>query len=128
MPEFYFVYLLLPLACCHHCQLLRRQGIILAFISFGVLCIASLTLHAWFTLSKDSLDTCGQWFRLDALSGYHMIVMAIVFCMSSLYGRHYFDREISEGKFTVIAARWYGSLWFASLAAMTLVLVLDTSA
>ncbi len=116
--------LLLPLACAVVCQLLRRQGIILAFISFGVLCISVLDIAAaWLAFSKNTLDASGQWLRLDALSAYHIIVMAIVFCTSSFYSRHYFDREINEGKFNSSSAKWYGSLWFASLAAMTLVLV-----
>jgi len=49
--------------------------------------------------------------------------MMLVFCMSTVYGCHYFDEKIDEGVFTTRLARRYASLWFAALAAMTLVLV-----
>jgi hydrogenase-4 component F len=119
-----WIILLLPLVFSGICQLLRRPGVILSFISRGVLIIGILNaLTAWFVFTQNNLFSCNQWFYMDALSAYHLVVMTIVFCTSSFYGRHYFDKEIQDGDFDVKSARRYGSLWFASLAAMTLVLV-----
>jgi hydrogenase-4 component F len=119
-----WVALLLPLAGCGICLLLRRPERILSFVCFVVVCTGIVdVITAGVVFSKNTIFTCGGWFYVDALSAYHLIVMALVFCLSSIYGRHYFDKEIIEGVFTVKTARRYGALWLASLATMTLVLV-----
>ncbi len=63
------------------------------------------------------------WLYLDALSAYHLLVMLLVFIMASYYGKSYFAEEVRSGHFPLAAVRRYGTLWMASLAAMTLVLV-----
>lgn len=119
-----WIVLLLPLAGCGICQLLRSPKKVLSFVCIGVICIGILeVVTAGLVFSRNTISSCGEWFYMDALSAYHLIVMALVFCMSSVYGKHYFDKEIRDGIFTIKAAKRYGSLWFASLATMTLVLV-----
>jgi len=59
------------------------------------------------------------WFRVDALSALHLILLALVFSTSTLYAARYFAAaDLSQRK-----ARMFSVLWLASLASMTLVLV-----
>ena len=119
-----WIIFLLPLAAAGICQLLRAPRKILTFVSVGVALIGIIDIAAaWMVFSRDTLSSCGQWLYMDALSAYHLIVMALVFGMSAFYGKNYFEKEIRDGAFTSKVARRYGTLWFASLAAMTLVLV-----
>jgi hydrogenase-4 component F len=119
-----WVILILPLACGGICRLLYSPKIILNFVCLGVICTAILDfVTAWRVFTGNAFFSCGEWFYLDSLSAYHLVIMAIVFCTSSIYGTCYFDKEISDGTFTRRTARRYGTLWFTSMAAMTLVLV-----
>jgi hydrogenase-4 component F len=69
------------------------------------------------------IETAGNWLYLDALSAYHLVVLMIVFGMSSLYAWSYFGAEIRDGHFGRRQARRFAALWLGSLGAMTLVLV-----
>ena len=122
---FLWLLLLLPVTASIFCRILKSSEKILAFILIGVLAdavICIITAGLVFTLGG-ALTAMDGWLYIDSLSAYHLVVMAIVYGMSSIYGRHYFDEDISSGIFTLDSARRYGSLWFASLAAMTMVLV-----
>jgi hydrogenase-4 component F len=48
---------------------------------------------------------------LDALSLYHISLVAIVFFLSSLYSLSYFSEEIASGQFPVRRARRFGMIW-----------------
>ena len=116
--------LLLPVVAGGTCLVLRSAKSIMNFVCFGVAAIGILDIvTAGFVFSRNTISSCGLWFYMDALSAYHLIIMALVFFISSLYGMRYFDKEIQSGEFTLRSARRYGSLWFASLAAMTLILI-----
>ncbi|MBN1931877.1 MAG: hypothetical protein JW786_09750 [Desulfobacterales bacterium] len=106
------------------CRIFRSPRKILSFMCAGVLVVTVpvLTLVVY-TFYYGAVSSAGQWFYIDSLSAFHLVVMMLVFCMSTFYGYHYFDEKIDEGIFTTRLARRYGSLWFASLTAMTLVLV-----
>ncbi len=62
------------------------------------------------------------WLYLDALSGFHLGVLGLVFGAGSLYAWGYFRRELAAGQFAAGAARRFGALWSGSAAAMALVL------
>jgi len=116
--------LLVPAAAAGLCLVLKPGGRIMAFIPAGVLLDGVLCWAAAYrVVTEGPLTALGGWLYLDALSAYHVVVMSLVFVMSSVYGRHYFDQELRSGLFALSGARRYGTLWFASLAAMTLVLV-----
>ncbi|OGQ89631.1 MAG: hypothetical protein A2289_20550 [Deltaproteobacteria bacterium RIFOXYA12_FULL_58_15] len=74
-------------------------------------------------LSSVSITAARNWLLLDALSAYHMSVLAVVFGASSIYARRYFQGEISAGTLSPSAARKFGALWFGSVAAMASVLL-----
>ncbi len=116
--------LLLPVTGSGFAQLFRSGRGILSFMNIGVLADGVLSvLAAKRVFTSGPLTALHGWLYLDALSAYHLIVMMLVFVMSSLYGRRYFDEELRTGDFPPAAARRYGSLWFASIVAMTLVLI-----
>lgn len=62
-------------------------------------------------------------FAVDAFSGFHLIVLTLVFLICSLFASVYFADEGGAHAFSRAAARRFGALWLGSLAAMILVLV-----
>lgn len=97
---------------------------VIRFCAVGTTLVAALCGFAvWALFSELVFFTDKSWFGLDALSAYHLVVMAIIFTLSSLYGMIYFREEILENKFTKKQAQRYSSLWFGSLCAMMIVLL-----
>ena len=67
------------------------------------------------------LSAAGGWLYVDALSSYHLCVMAVVFLLASTFARAYFGREVDAGKLAPRIARRFGVLWAGALFAMTVV-------
>src|ERR1700704_5914120 len=63
-----------------------------------------------------------QWFYIDAFSAFHIVVLVLVFLLSSAFAGVYFTNH-AEPAFTPPVARRFGALWLGSLSAMMLVLV-----
>lgn len=115
-----WVLLLLPVLGSAMCVFLPAPGVILLAVSALVLLLAFLAgITAWQVIANGPIMTAGEWFSVDALSAYHLVVMMMIFAGSSLYAIIYFREE----SLTLKQARRYGSLWCGSLAAMTLVLI-----
>ena len=76
-------------------------------------------------LASGPLETAGQWIRLDALSAYHSLVLALIFGASSVFSWGYFGTEISSGKLRLSEARKFGVCWFGAAGAMSFVLLCD---
>ena len=64
-----------------------------------------------------------DWVLIDALSAFHLATLAMIFFLSSVYARIYFCDQIASGQFDLTTAKWFGSLWLASLATMVVVLI-----
>src|SRR4030081_3857670 len=64
-----------------------------------------------------------QWFYIDAFSAFHIVVLTLVFLLSSAFAGVYFSSDTDHGSFTPAIARRFGALWLGSLAAMMLVLM-----
>src|SRR5437773_9402945 len=64
-----------------------------------------------------------QWFYVDAFSAFHIVVLTLVFLLSSAFASVYFSSDTDHGSFTPAIARRFGALWLGSLAAMMLVLM-----
>lgn len=97
---------------------------VLVWSAAGVIAVAGL--DAWivgFVLAKGPAMSTGDWFRVDALSAYHLAVMMLVFLASSLYALAYFRSEPAERQLSLKSARRFALLWHGALAAMTLVLI-----
>ena len=84
---------------------------------------ASAAAAAWAVHVSGPVYALSDWFFLDALSAYHLLVLQAVFCLSSFFAWRYFRHEEDTGNFDLRTARRFGALWFGSAAAMTLVLV-----
>jgi hydrogenase-4 component F len=64
-----------------------------------------------------------NWFLVDALTAYELLVMAVVFPTASVFACGYFGDEAKHDRLTLGQARQYAALFGASLGAMSLVLV-----
>ena len=65
-----------------------------------------------------------NWFYIDAFSAFHIVVLVLVFLLSSAFAAIYFARREPASTISRRAiARRFGALWLGSLAAMMLVLV-----
>jgi hydrogenase-4 component F len=116
--------LILPCAGSIVCILLSAPKRILDVLCATVLIwavIAEMTVFRVF--SSGPFEAAQGLFLMDALSGYHLAIMMLVFVASSLYARGYFIREFEEGHVSRRALHQYAGLWCGALAAMTLVLI-----
>jgi hydrogenase-4 component F len=83
-----------------------------------------LAANVWASvLANGVLTAADQWFYIDAFSAFHLIVLVLVFLLSSVFACVYFANESGERAFTLSIARRFGALWLGSLSAMMLVLV-----
>src|SRR5205085_2851253 len=69
-----------------------------------------------------SVTAAEQWFYIDAFSAFHIVVLVLVFLLSSVFAGVYFTSEAAHD-FAPSVARRFGALWLGSLAAMLLVLM-----
>src|SRR5947207_14518673 len=69
-----------------------------------------------------SVTAAEQWFYIDAFSAFHIVVLVLVFLLSSAFAGVYFTSEAAHA-FVPSVARRFGALWLGSLAAMLLVLM-----
>lgn len=114
----------LPLACGTLCLACRSPQSVMLTIRAGILGTAAAAgFCIWTVLQDGSIAVMYSWFRLDALSAYHLAVMMVVVTLVSLYVPGYFQEEIREGKFSVKVARRFGVLWFGAVATMCSVLI-----
>ena len=106
------------------CLLMQSPRTVLASVAGGsVVMAASAAGAAWAVHALGPIHAVGEWFLLDALSAYHLVLLEIVFCLSSFYAWRYFGHEQEAGHFDLRIARRFGALWFGAAASMTLVLV-----
>ncbi len=115
---------LLPVLLAGACLALRSPRAVALACAAGTPAAALLAAAAaGLTLRHGPLSGGAGWFRLDALSALHMLVMAMVFAAAGIGGFAYLRHEIAGGHLPLKLARRYGSLWFGSFAAMLLVLI-----
>jgi hydrogenase-4 component F len=118
-----FALLAVPVAGAVACMLATRprQVPAIAIAASGI----ALAIAAWLgttVLSGNPGTVADGMFVVDAFSGFHLIVLALVFLICSLFASVYFADE-GGAHFSLGAARRFGALWLGSLAAMILVLV-----
>jgi hydrogenase-4 component F len=84
----------------------------------------ALAANVWASVLANGFVTAAdQWFYIDAFSAFYLIVLVLVFLLSSVFAGIYFAHEIGEHGFTLPVAHRFGALWLGSLTAMMLVLV-----
>lgn len=117
--------LILPVLFAGVSFFVPSQRVTLRILALGtLLCAGTAGTAAVLTLLRNTeLTLFGAWFMVDALSAYHLLVMAVVFSLSGLYAHSYFYTDAASGEMTLRTAHRLNGLWFASMAAMHLVLI-----
>src|SRR5438067_1685100 len=117
--------LVLAVAGAVLCLVLPQPRHVLAAI-LGVTAAESvLAANLWTAVlaGQGFVSAAEQWFYIDAFSAFHIVVLVLVFVLSSAFAGVYFTSEADDHAFTPAIARRFGALWLGSLAAMLLVLV-----
>jgi hydrogenase-4 component F len=80
--------------------------------------------NVWLTVigEKGFVTAADQWLYVDAFSAFHIVVLALVFLLSSAFAKVYFAHEAAD-VFTRTVARRFGALWLGTQGAMLLVLL-----
>jgi hydrogenase-4 component F len=106
------------------CIALPRPRPILALTALVSLIELGLAVLLWtVVLSGGRIAAAGELFFVDAFSAFHLVVLALVFLLCSLFAGIYFAPGCAGLDFSLPMARRFGALWLGSLAAMVLVLV-----
>ena len=84
-----------------------------------------LALNIWAAVLGPNgfVTAADQWFYIDAFSSFHIVVLTLVFALSSAFASIYFTHEAGGLVFTAAIARRFGVLWLGAQAAMLLVLM-----
>ncbi len=85
--------------------------------------LVALVAASMVFVSGQPMGATGGWLMLDALSAWHLVVMALVFSFCSMYAVSYFKEDIEEGSFTPRKVRRFNGLWFGAMMAMMLVML-----
>jgi hydrogenase-4 component F len=106
------------------CLALPRPQQILRLIVAVSAIELGLAANVWASVLGNGFVTAAdEWFYIDAFSAFYMIVLVLVFLLSSAFAGVYFAHETAEHAFTLPVAHRFGALWLGSLSAMMLVLV-----
>lgn len=116
--------LVIPAVSSALCLLLRSLKFIRLLIYGSVLSVMLVALvAARIVLAQGQIMAVYGWFFLDALSAYHLVILQIIFTLSSIYAGFYFAAEIQARTFELRLLPRYGFLWLGSQTAMNLVMV-----
>ncbi len=117
--------LVLAVAGAGLCLLLLRPPQVLATILGVTVAEGMLAANLWAAVlsGRGVVTAAEQWFYIDAFSAFHIVVLTLVFLLSSAFASVYFTVDTDHGSFTPAIARRFGALWLGSLAAMMLVLM-----
>jgi hydrogenase-4 component F len=119
-----WILLALPAASAGISLILGSSRAILRFICAGVLATAAAGFAAIAAVFHGApIHAAAGWLFVDALSAYHLVILMIVFMLSSLFALSYFKQDAAGHPFTLRLARRFGALWFGALWSMILVLV-----
>jgi hydrogenase-4 component F len=87
----------------------------------GVQCCSVAVIYAYMG-NTGRLFAFGNNLFIDALSIYHIALVALVFFLSSVYSLSFFTEDINRGAFRPKRARRFGLLWNGFFAILTAVL------
>lgn len=116
--------LLIPIFAGIISQFATSQRKALLISVSGVFLSALISCRAiYLTLTQGQIFAFSDWVFLDALSVWHLMVMILVFGLSSLFSLVYFGEELREKKLSIQQARIFAGLWSPAMSAMMLVLI-----
>ncbi len=105
------------------CLLIPNSRAVLRFTAVVTLAILGTSLMLAFDTVADGPGAARDAvLRVDALSAYYLVIMALVFAASSIFAIGYFEPAIREKKVTHKSMQRFAALWLCSLSAMALVL------
>jgi hydrogenase-4 component F len=105
------------------CAVRRPQHVLAAIVAVSAIVLA-LATGVWAeVLGTGVVTAAAGWFYVDAFSAFNLIVLVLVFLLSSIFAGVYFADDGEGHAFTLPVARRFGALWLGSLTAMMLVLV-----
>ena len=107
------------------CAVLTRPYAVLRAIVTISLAEMALAVNLWAAVlgGSGSLLAADEWIYIDAFSSFHIVVLALVFALSSAFAGIYFAVEAAADGFARATARRFGALWLGAEAAMLLVLM-----
>src|SRR5713226_3088033 len=101
----------------------RPRNVLRLIVAISAVELA-LAANLWASVLANGFVTAAdEWFYVDAFSAFYVVVLVLVFLLSSTFAGVYFAHETGEHSFTLPVARRFGALWLGSLTAMMLVLV-----
>jgi hydrogenase-4 component F len=116
--------LIVPILGALACLTAARPGQALAIPIAASGVALAIAMRLWALVPSGSIvASIDGIFAVDAFSGFHLIVLSLVFLICSLFASVYFADEGGIHPFSVSHARRFGALWLGSLGAMVLVLV-----
>ncbi|OPZ59883.1 MAG: Hydrogenase-4 component B [Deltaproteobacteria bacterium ADurb.Bin510] len=119
MPAEVFAVLmiLLPLLAAIVCMALKTIRGVGYCVAGGVSAAAACALLA-LTTQPAGLS----FFNLDALASFHLMLLYLIFVLSTAFAWGYFKHEIAAGELERRGVRRFGALWLATLGALSLTL------
>ena len=120
------LFLLIPVATGLLTLTIRsaRWALRLMLLGIGVALIPGILLITHVYRSGDVYCDNGR-FLIDALSAWHIMIMMIVYTLSSIYAVIYFNHELAAAKISLKRIRVFTGLWCATFSTMALTLISD---
>ena len=116
--------LLIPFISGILISIFKSIKVIMGLMMGAVLLSCAMGIKIYFLVLEHSTITAGNnWFFVDSLSCYHILIMLLIYLLSTIYSIIYLKTELTHKDFGVKQVKLFASLWCESLAAMTLVLV-----
>ena len=116
--------LIIPLIGIAICQVRlqpKRSLYIIAAVSLCETMVMIPVLYAVY--KKGEIFFAGKLFFVDMLSAFHLILVAVIFSIASLYVPDYFKKAIDNGSFDRRSCHRFTTLWCTFLFTLVLVLV-----
>ena len=123
-PQTLIAMMILALTGSGLCMTLPRPRHVLnAIVAVSAVEVA-MAIRLWVAvLGQGFVTAADDWFYVDAFSAFHIVVLTLVFALSSAFAAIYFAGEAATGTFGYATARRFGGLWLGAEGAMLLVLM-----
>ncbi len=107
------------------CCILSSKGFTIRWIACATVwtMLATAFVSLWIVSIEGAIQAAHGWLFLDMLSSYHVVLLQVVFALSTLFAKSYFPAEIAHNAFNSALLPRYGMLWLSALGAMNLVFV-----
>lgn len=116
--------LLLPIFTGCIIAILKKPKLSLRISGISIILVSVLGLFiSYKALSTGPIHAIANWFYIDSLSAYNLIILLTIYSLSSLFSIGYFDHEITKDHFPRNKLDTFLCLWNCALSSMILVLI-----